>query len=91
MRTIQWRKVAALVSVILLVVRDEGGTVMKAMALVLPLDEQDTNKMSNDNILMLVITQIVDTFCTTLIMEDLICILLLQQDCLFCDWWTRRI
>ena len=77
MRTIQWRKVAALVSVILLVVRDEGGTVMKAMALVLPLDEQDTNKMSNDNILMLVITQNVDTFCTTLIMEDLICILLL--------------
>ena len=70
-------KGCSLVSVILLVVSDEGERVMIAMALVLLLDEQDTNKMSNDNIVMLVITQNVDTFCTTLIMEDLICILLL--------------
>ena len=63
---IQWGTVAALVSVILLVVSDEGETVMIAMALVLLLDEQDPNKMSKDNNLMLVITQNVDTFCTTL-------------------------
>ena len=63
---IQWRTVAALVSVILLVVSDEGETAMIAMALVLLLDEQDPNKMSKDNNLMLAITQNVFTFCTTL-------------------------
>ena len=62
MRTIQWRKVAALVSYILLVMSDEGETVMIDMALVLLIDEQDPNKMSKDYNLMLVIAQNVDTF-----------------------------
>ena len=66
MRTIQWRKAAALVSVILLVVSDEVETAMIALALVLLLDEYDPNKLSKDNNLMLGITQNVDTFCTTL-------------------------
>ena len=63
---IQWRTVAALVSVILLVVSDEVETAMIALALVLLLDEHDPNKLSKDNNLMLGITHNVDTFCTTL-------------------------